>query len=69
MKNAQMIIIKSIRKKSGEKNVPQISVMRFSNIEIEKQFENVCRIIDETIRLNMKNLQLPPPPAGGTPLC
>jgi len=32
-----------------------ISVIRFTNFEIEKHFNAVCQMIDETVKTNMKN--------------
>ena len=37
-----------------------LSVIRFSNHEIEKHFNSVCRMIDETVKSVVKGEKLPP---------
>ena len=37
-----------------------ISVIRFSNLEIENNFDNVCRMIDEAVESRLIKGELPP---------
>ena len=32
-----------------------ITVLRFSNIEVDRHFEAVCSLIDETVQIMVKN--------------